>query len=83
MSLTILDYASEALRGNACGDPHVRDLWVYTPPGYEATEERYPVLWCLAAFASNGAQQCVGNRWSPGLPERLDRLPPMPSPSSG
>jgi S-formylglutathione hydrolase FrmB len=24
---------SEALRGNRLGDPHVRPLWVYTPPG--------------------------------------------------
>ena len=26
---------SQALRGNALGDPHERPLWVYTPPGYD------------------------------------------------
>jgi S-formylglutathione hydrolase FrmB len=31
---------SEVLKGNALGDPHVRPLWVYTPPGYEDEPER-------------------------------------------
>jgi len=74
MPLTILEHESEVLRGNPCGDPRGRELWVYTPPGYEQSEERYPVLWCLAPFAGTGAEECVGTRWSPGLPERLDRL---------
>ena len=26
---------SAALRGNPLGDPHVRPLWVYLPPGYD------------------------------------------------
>ena len=74
MPLTILDHESEVLRGNPCGDPHARELWVYTPPGYDASSDRYPVLWCLAPFAKTGAEECVGNAWSPGLPQRLDRL---------
>lgn len=70
MALSILRHESEVLVGNACGDPHVRELWVYTPP----TAEPCPVLFCLPAFGASGAKACVGNRWSPGLPARLDRL---------
>ena len=36
---------SEVLKGNPLGDPHVRPLWVYVPPGYdEDTDRRYPVI---------------------------------------
>jgi len=79
MPLTMIVHRSEVLRGNACGDPCERELWVYTPPGYVASgagasAERFPVLWCLASYAGTGAEECVGTRWSPGLPERVDRL---------
>jgi len=74
MPLTILNHDSAVLRGNACGDPTQRELWVYTPPGYDDSDARYPVLWCLTGFSGTGAMACGGNRWSPGLPERLDRL---------
>jgi Putative esterase len=35
-----LTFESEALRGNALGDPHVRPIWVYLPPGYEDEPDR-------------------------------------------
>jgi hypothetical protein len=31
---------SEALQGNPLGDPHVRPLWVYLPPGYDDEPDR-------------------------------------------
>ena len=33
-------FESDALRNNALGDPHVRPLWVYVPPGYDDEPER-------------------------------------------
>jgi S-formylglutathione hydrolase FrmB len=33
-------FESEVLRGNPLGDPHVRPLWVYVPPGYDDEPER-------------------------------------------
>ena len=33
-------FESEALKGNPLGDPHVRPLWVYLPPGYDDEPER-------------------------------------------
>jgi Putative esterase len=42
---------SQALTGNPLGDPHVRPLLVWTPPGYdEAPERRYPVIYRLQGF---------------------------------
>jgi Putative esterase len=34
-------FESDALRGNPLGDPHVRPLWVYLPPGYEDEPDRH------------------------------------------
>jgi len=42
-----LEITSEVLRGNPLGDPNVRPLWVYTPPGYDASKASYPVLYLL------------------------------------
>ena len=77
MSIRVLRHRSEVLRGNACGDPTERDLWVYLPPGYDDSDRsdaRYPVLWCLTGFTGTGSMAIGGNRWAPGLPERLDGL---------
>jgi S-formylglutathione hydrolase FrmB len=39
---------SDALRGNALGDPHVRPLWVSLPPGYDdEPERRYPSIYVI------------------------------------
>jgi hypothetical protein len=39
-------FESEALKGNVLGDPHVRPLWVYVPPGYdEEPDRRYPAVY--------------------------------------
>ena len=43
---------SKALRGNALGDPHLRPLWVYVPPGYDASRARYPLAMLLAGYGS-------------------------------
>ncbi|MFQ5843632.1 MAG: alpha/beta hydrolase [Planctomycetota bacterium] len=74
MSLRILRHRSEVLRGNLPGDPAERELWVYLPPGYAESGSRYPVLWCLTGFTGTGSMVVVGNRWAPGLAERMDRL---------
>ncbi len=75
MPLSILEHDSALLAGNPCGDPARRELWVYTPPGYEDDPaRRYPVLWCLVGYSGTGANAVQGNRWSPGLAARLDRM---------
>jgi enterochelin esterase-like enzyme len=64
------------LAGNLLGDPTERDLFVYLPPGYEASDRRYPVAYLLHAFGQD-ARQLVhpptdGRRWSPPLEDVLD-----------
>ncbi len=40
-----LEIESEVLRGNPLGDPAVRPLWVYVPPGYDdEPDRRYPCV---------------------------------------
>ncbi len=42
---------SQALTGNALGDPHRRPVWVWTPPGYETEgDRRYPVIYRIQGF---------------------------------
>ncbi len=46
-----LTLESDALRGNRLGDPHVRPLWVYTPPGYDDdAPRRYPSIYVLQGY---------------------------------
>ena len=47
---------SEALRGNPLGDPHVRPLWVYTPPRYAGG----PAVYVLRA--SPAGSRCAESR---------------------
>jgi S-formylglutathione hydrolase FrmB len=42
-----LELESEALRGNPLGDPHVRPVWVWTPPGYDTSDRLYPSIYLI------------------------------------
>jgi S-formylglutathione hydrolase FrmB len=41
-----------ALAGNLEGDDHVRDVYVYLPPGYAGSQKRYPVLYFLHGYGA-------------------------------
>src|SRR5207302_2781733 len=44
-------FVSDALRGNALGDPHERPLWVYVPPGYDGEpDRRYPSIYVIQGY---------------------------------
>ncbi len=73
-SVAHLRHESEVLKGNAPGDPHVRDLFVYLPPGYEADERRYPSVYCLTGFTGRGKMLLNDNAFTPNLAERMDKL---------
>ncbi len=38
---------SDVLAGNPLGDPSRRPIWVYLPPGYDDTDERYPSIYLI------------------------------------
>ena len=70
-----VEVASEALRGNPLGDPHVRPLWVYLPPGYDDDRERrYPSVYVIQGFT--GQLDMWRNREAlrPTYIEALDEL---------
>ena len=41
---------SQLLRGNPLGDPSDRPLWVYTPPGYLDSDQRYPAVYMIQGY---------------------------------
>ncbi len=65
---------SKALEGNPLGDPHVRDLYVYLPHGYDEGTERYPAVYCLTGFTGRGKMLLNDHAFTPNLAERMDRL---------
>ena len=70
-----LEIDSGVLRGNALGDPHVRPLWVYLPPGYdEDPERRYPSVYVIQGFT--GQIDMWNNRdpFRPTYPELIDAM---------
>ena len=64
---------SQALRGNPLGDPHLRTVDVYLPPGYKPWT-RVPLLVDLAGFTGSGLGHTNWKAFTENLPERLDRL---------
>jgi hypothetical protein len=66
---------SEALRGNALGDPHVRPLRVYLPPEYDRDEERrFPSIYVIQGLT--GQLDMWRNRapFRKNFPELADEL---------
>ncbi|HEU4355665.1 MAG TPA: alpha/beta hydrolase-fold protein [Actinomycetota bacterium] len=66
---------SEALRGNPLGDPHVRPLWVYVPPGYDAEpDRRYPVVFVIQGFTGQLDMWRNREAMRPTFVESLDAM---------
>lgn len=68
-----LTLESRCLVGNRAGDPAIRDVYVYTPPDYDAGR-RYPLLMDLVGYTGTGASHLNWRPFALNLPERLDRL---------
>lgn len=47
--------SSELLRDNPLGDPADRPLWVYVPPGYDNSDERYPSVYVIQGYTGHVA----------------------------
>jgi hypothetical protein len=66
---------SGCLRGNLLGDPHVRELPVYLPPGYDdEPERRYPVAFYLTGYMGVGESKLGWKAWGRDFAGRLDRM---------
>ena len=66
---------SQALRGNALGDPYRRPLWVYTPPGYEGEgERRYPSVYMIQGLTGQLDMWRNRSPFRRNFPELADEL---------
>jgi hypothetical protein len=63
---------SAALRGNVLGDPHVRPLWVYVPPG--AGDEPLPAVYLIQGHTGQVDMWRNRSAFRPNVPELVDRL---------
>jgi S-formylglutathione hydrolase FrmB len=66
---------SHALADNPLGDPHLRPVWVYTPPGYDdAADRRYTTIYLIQGLT--GQLDMWRNRaaFSSTTPEDVDAL---------
>ncbi len=73
-TVRIIKHESAILRGNPLGDEYIRDLCVYLPPEYEASDEHFPVVYCLTGFTGRGKMLLNDNAFTPNLAERMDLL---------
>ena len=72
-----LTFESEALRDNPLGDPHVRPLWVWTPPGYDPEGDReYPAVYVLQGYTGELGMWRNRVAFRPTMEELLDRDAP-------
>ncbi|MCB0196950.1 MAG: esterase [Anaerolineae bacterium] len=65
---------SDVLRDNPLGDPFVRRMPVYLPPGYEDGDTRYPTVYLLTGFTGRGTLMINDSAFDESIQERLDRL---------
>ena len=66
---------SEVLKGNRLGDPHVRPLWVYTPPGYDAEpDRRYACVYVIQGLTGQIDMWRNREAFRPNYPETIDEL---------
>lgn len=74
-----LEVTSKVLADNPLGDPHVRQLDVWLPPGYDEGRrggrgKRYPVLFDLVGFTGSGKSHTNWKNFDENVPERAARL---------
>lgn len=73
--LETLEIDSEVLKGNRLGDPHVRPLWVYTPPGYDdEPDRRYSCVYVIQGLTGQLDMWRNREAFRPTYPEMADEL---------
>jgi len=70
-----LTFSSAVLADNPLGDPAVRPLWVYVPPGYEDdADRRYPSVYVIQGFTGSLSMWHNRTAFQPTFPETCDAL---------
>jgi S-formylglutathione hydrolase FrmB len=66
---------SAALKDNPLGDPSLRPLAVYTPPGFDPQGSvRYPVVYVLHGYTGDVAALVAARPWETNVVQWIDRL---------
>ena len=73
-TVVIETFESQVLKNNPLGDPFVRRVPVYLPPGYEDGSTRFPLVFVLTGFTGRGTMLLNDAAWDETLPQRMDRL---------
>lgn len=70
-----LKIESTALAGNPLGDPAVRPIWVYAPPGYDdEPDRRYPSVYVIQGLTGQLDMWRNREAFRPTYPEMTDAL---------
>jgi hypothetical protein len=70
-----LEIESDILRDNPLGDPHVRPLWIYLPPAYDAEpDRRFPSIYLIQGMTGQLDMWRNRSAFRPNVPERIDAL---------
>lgn len=73
--VVVEQFHSPSLEGNPLGDPAVRYVPVYLPPGYDAdVGRRYPTIYWLHGFSGTALGNLSYSPWSRNIPEIVDGL---------
>src|SRR5258706_8556136 len=68
-------FASEVLKDNPLGDPYVRPLWVYLPPGYDQdSSRRYPTIYQIQGLTGQLDMWRNRSAFRKNFPELADEL---------
>ncbi len=67
-------YESALLRGNPLGDPHERPVLVYLPPGYDESDQRYPVVYVTMGYTGHNGMWFNRVPFRQPYPELLDAM---------
>jgi enterochelin esterase-like enzyme len=68
-------FESEVLKDNPLGDPHVRPLWVYLPPGYDDEPDvRYPSIYVIQGLTGQLDMWRNRSSFRRTFPELVDEL---------
>ena len=66
---------SSTLVGNLPGDPTVRPVWIYLPPGYDAEpDRRYPSIYLIQGMTAQIDMWRNRSAFRPTTPENIDAL---------
>jgi Putative esterase len=65
---------SVLLRDNPLGDPAQRPLWVYVPPGYEDSRQRYPSVYVLQGYTGHLSMWRNRSPYRQPFPETADAV---------